>query len=463
MLALSSVLDVRRATSRGKRPKVQLTLPPRNSISSLSDSNPVEPPKPKPAHPSLSLRPFDLAHPSHPESAPPQTKPPASALALQPPTASEPDAPRRENPTLSDQELKDDVDQLIAHVDQEAAVQTSNVSPNSTTPSVPAASAPNAQIPAVVLDAAAPAAPANSSVPAPTNGTDSEVRLNAEEHFDSARKRLELILADDMSKHFVDENDLRTLRALALQATHGDCEQKSSAEGGSLFKTDAEAAANVDIERTDPLWGAWCIFMGSYKTDAMRDYVTKQRVVEEKITDARMNNHTTFIPTATNFDPSVASLEDVMDRDQQSALHAQTDRIMSHLREHDVRNLAALSLQATYGDCGPYGAELNVPVPEGSEKPLLRKLLEPLLEQTVSRKQGALWGAWCVLQGTLRSSAARDLTTKVESLVYQLTKSQAEAEAAQVAEVSTNTEEKTEAGLPPPPGVEPSAKFLHGF
>lgn len=408
MLALSSVLD-HRATIRDRRTNLQLSLPSPSSLSSISDHPSTHLAKP---HPALTLRPFGLDH--QPEIRPAQSSEQHPIVAhAQAPV--EVDPPRPKDPVLSDQELKDDVDQLIAHVDEETAAEnvTSHTSTAPLTTNIPLHSSHANALGQV------------TNAPSENSTAETDVRLNSEEHFDGAQKRLDALLADDNVKAAIDQNDLRTLQALALQATRGDCEQKSGAKGSSLFKTDAEAASNVDIEKTDPLWGAWCIFMGSYKTDAMRDYVTKQQVIQEKLDMSPRPN----VSNVASFDPDAASLDDVMTPEQQSALRLQTDRIMSHLREHDVRYLAALSLQATFGDCGPYGEQVVPEAKDGETPSELRKLREPLLEQTVVRKEGALWGAWCVMQGKKRSSAATDLSHRVDLLVDQLSKSQAATEA----------------------------------
>lgn len=439
MLAMSSVLDVRRAALKHRHSKVQLSLPSASSLSSLSnvdhdDDSPVSATDIHPGqqNPSISLRPGD---PSPPDasanlSAPTISKTPADAEA---PVV-------KGDPVLSEQELKDDVDQLIAHVAQEEQGATNASAPVSPVPN-PAAPEPATEekkeltVPKPVQQIANTflgLGGDSNTAPAPDSATQTnstaeatEVKLNSEESFLSSQKRLQALLTDESMKLYADENDLRALEALALQATRGDCEQRSGAEGGSLFKTDAEAASNVDIERTDPLWGAWCLFMGSYKTDAMRDYVTKQRVVEEKMISAKGQaeaNVTAIVPA---FDPNAASLDDVMTPEQQSALKEKMDTISSHLREYDVRYLAALSLQATFGDCGSYGSEAGAATKEPENSMELRKLTEPLMDQSVVRREGAQWGAWCVLQGKKRTSAASELTQRVDLLVNQLSKSQA--------------------------------------
>ncbi|CAN8066086.1 unnamed protein product [Agarophyton chilense] len=246
------------------------------------------------------------------------------------------------------------------------------------------------------------------------------------------------MLADSHTQPLIDENDLRTLQALQLQATRGDCEHSSDRDA-TLFKTDAEVASNLDIERSDPLWGAWCLFLGSYKTDAMRDFVTKQQLLEHRVAALReqLPDQLNLTHASSDFDPDAASLDDVITPEQQSALRANIDRILSHLREIDVRYLAALSLQATFGDCAPYAPPAHPDHPvDSADARLLRLLKEPLLEQTAVRRQGAQWGAWCVLQGKKRATAASHLAHRVDMLVDQLSKSEAEAEAKDAADAA---------------------------
>ncbi|CDF37962.1 unnamed protein product [Chondrus crispus] len=448
MLAMSSVLDVRRAALKHRHSKVQLSLPSASSLSSLPNvddhqESPVSAADlhPNEKNPSVSLRPGDPYLPdadTHTAnlSAPTVAKGQVAADPDQPPVV-------KGDPVLSEQELKDDVDQLIAHVAQEeengAANATTPTSPLPDPPADPATeNKPDPAVPVpkpvqtiantflgLAADPPPAAATPDGSAQPNTTADGTEVRLNSEESFSSSQKRLQVLLADDSVKRFVDENDLRTLEALALQATRGDCEQRSGSEGGSLFKTDAEAASNVDIERHDPLWGAWCLFMGSYKTDAMRDYVTKQRVIEEKILTAKGSADANVTAVASAFDPHAATLDDVMTPEQQSAMREKMDTIAAHLREYDVRYLAALALQATFGDCGPYGSEAVAAAKEPESTVELRKLAEPLLDQIVVRRQGAQWGAWCVLQGKKRTLAASELSQRVDLLVNQLSKSQA--------------------------------------
>lgn len=427
MLALSSVLDVRRASLRNRHAKLQLTLPS-SSLSSLSDSEsfdspPASAPHDVSANPARqNNRPHAKPH-AEPISVPvhPPRHPPANVHGA---NANAPDAPdtpsesAKRDVYLSQQELDDGVDQLIAHVDQENSVSSNGTSPSDSK---------SAQSPPIALnDRVVEGSAGEETAGVPLNSSSEDVRLNAEDYFNGAVKRMNDLIREDRSKSLIDENDLRTLQALELQATRGDCELKSGSSSGSLFKSDAEAASNVDIERTHPLWGAWCLFMRVYKTEAMRDYVTKQKVIEEKVETLQQNNQTLSNSTHnSSFDPNASSLDDVITPAQQTALRSQTELVVSHLQDNDMRYLAALSLQATFGDCGPYGRESVPDVKDGEEKIELRSLREPLLEQTVVRREGALWGAWCVMQGKKRTAAAANLTHRVDLLVDQLSKSQA--------------------------------------
>lgn len=523
MLAMSSVLDVRRAALTNRHAKLQLSLPSA-SLSSLSDPSDEVPPtqastttavneaitpttaasKNNERNNGLNTDPnnntknqqFIVPNGQHNNNDNDQNQSNTNAPATQPPPVA---ADRLPTPpgdipppdsvvgppkqySLSQQELDDGVDQLIAHVDQEESAANSVLSDNSTSTktdandkavnidaesdskqastSADAKPPPNSSTstvkdsqPGSVDDAAAAAA-------ALLNGGNSteDVKLNAEDTFRVSSQRFKELLSDEKSKMLVDENDKLTLQALELQATRGDCELKT---GSSLFKTDAELASNEDIERTQPIWGAWCLFMGSYKSDAMRDYVTKELAVEHKIQTSLQalnlskleQQDISSAPTAstvstdgtsstakqsningTTFDPTAASLDDVMTPEKQSELRRQAEMVVAHLQENDLRYLAALSLQATFGDCGPYGRETLLEVAAvktggESERTELRKLREPLFEQTATRQKGALWGAWCVMQGKRRSTAAANLSSRVELLVEQLTRSQEAAEA----------------------------------
>lgn len=431
MLALSSVLDVRRASLRNRRSKLQLTLPSSSSLSSLSDTGATVdvPSSASGGAPNLDSSSSGMRRPVADDDSRTYDDDSGGRNSWNSNGMSEPviekplDAnSKRGDIQLSQQELDDGVDQLIAHVEQESLSEETNSSLSSgTTQSTRSDTAPTG-------------ASGNGS-PAVTNGSLTtvnsttgvdEIRLNAADQFNGAVKRLNDLLRDTRYKPFVDENDLRTLQALELQATRGDCELKSGASGG-LFKSDAEAASGLDIERTHPLWGAWCLFMGSYKTDAMHDYVKKEQVLEQKVkagVEMSTQGNLTQEAEAAPFDANAASLDDVMSPDLQSKLRGHAELVIDHLHDNSLRYLAALSLQATFGDCGPYGRE-KVVLKEGETRAELRKLQEPLLEQTVIRKEGALWGAWCVLQGKKRSTAATELSERVAILVDQLTKSQA--------------------------------------
>lgn len=444
MLALSSVLDVRRATLRNRNAKVQLSLPSA-SLSSLSDGLAVGANGEAPTQTVAHREPVEVEVPAGGSAVDPNVP-----MAVAPTSTGVQGVGVGEkvpadgvgaggDVNLSDQELKDDVDQLLAHVAEEEGKGIDGGVANGTT-GVSGSGVGGVKIKEEggggvkslassflgVVGGSAAEEGANGTVA----GVEGDVKLNSEEVFEGAQRRMEALLGEEGVKKFADENDLRTLQALALQATRGDCEQKSGAEK-SLFKTDAEAASNVDIERTDPLWGAWCLFVGSYKTDAMRDYVTKQRVVEDKMMAAKAAEQAnmTLVGTVTKFDPNAASLDDVLTPEQQSGLRSKMDTIASHLHESDVRYLAALSLQATFGDCGPYGKEKAAVLREGETAIELRKLREPLLDQTVVRREGAQWGAWCVLQGKKRTSAAAELSHRVDLLIDQWAKSQTGAAA----------------------------------
>lgn len=442
MLALSSFLDIRRASSRTRTAKVHLSLPSA-PLSSLSDGFAGS---------------AETAGTTQDVGEKTADGNPTAASGEHPVAASEPKKSAASggegaaegsstDVNLSEQELRDDVDQLLAHVaEEESNSGASNTTSASAVASVGKGTEERSSLFASSLLGVVGGKNENgenATKAVNLTSADSEIKMNSEEHFTGSHKRMEGLLAEEGLKRFVDENDLRTLQALALQATRGNCEQKVGAEG-SLFKTDAEIALNVDIEKTDPLWGAWCLFAGSYKTDAMRDYVTKQRVVEDKLFAAKAADDANITAVITPFDPNAASLDDVLTSEQQSILRGKMDTISSHLHEADIRYLAALSLQAMFGDCGPYGKERQTAANEGGTVVELRKLREPLLDQTVIRREGAQWGAWCVLQGKKRTAAAIDLSHRADLLIDQWTKSQKATSEAEQTETAGGESEKPE-------------------
>jgi len=198
---------------------------------------------------------------------------------------------------LSPQELRDDVDQLIAHVDAEEKTTLTVPPPSAelaaaedgrpgsdvtfgTGPSLPpggAASPPAVDSTSGV--AASDGASGGSGVAANTTATGDLPRLSIEQEFLAAKARLK------MNSVYLGAGELLYMDALSLQATHGDCETAS--EGGSLFKTDAEVATD-DVERGSAQWGAWCVFRGKYKSDAMRQFAAKERVLQDRIVAALM-------------------------------------------------------------------------------------------------------------------------------------------------------------------------------
>lgn len=444
MLALSSVLDVRRASLRNRRSKLQLTLPSSSSLSSLSDTAAAGDVPTSGASSNLDSSSSGMHRPVADDDTRvfdddngarnPGNSNGMGELVIEKPLDA---TNKRGDIQLSQQELDDGVDQLIAHVEQESMTEDTNTTLSSNA----AQSTRSDTVPTKTSGNGSPTDTGTTSVTVNSTAGVDEIRLNAADQFNGAVKRLNDLLRDTRYKAFVDENDLRTLQALELQATRGDCELKSGASGG-LFKSDAEAASGLDIERTHPLWGAWCLFMGSYKTDAMHDYVKKEQVLEQKIkagVEMSTQGNLTQEAEAAPFDANAASLDDVMSPDLQSKLRGQAQLVIDHLHDNSLRYLAALSLQATLGDCGPYGRE-KVILREGETRAELRKLQEPLLEQTVARKEGALWGAWCVLQGKKRSTAASELSERVAILVDQLTKSQASDSSDDHAQVVSRSE-----------------------
>lgn len=431
--------------------------------------------------------------------------------------------PVNADPNISAQELKDEVDQLIAHVEEESSkeaetasvlitangtndaasgetheagilptavgngtvsmLKPSNTSNNphpislptdGTGASVTSSNAmPTSNISinsSVMLGSIAhqpPSQEANSSSPSV-----SESRLSAEDLFVEAQARLKEIQSHEQSRALIDENEIRVIEALSLQATRGDCEQPSASEGGSLFKSDAEAASQQDVERTEPLWGAWCLFMGTYKSDAMRDFVTKLHVLEGNLERVKADSASSSgaeiareVPrdgngapgdgspsvgvhgpqsggnnSASAFDPFRATLGDVMSEDVQNTVVGKVHFLRSHLQENELRYLGALALQASFGSCGPYGREAGS---SGSkpgklktvngvlydEKGLdMRQLTETLTGQTALRREGSLWGAWCVLEGKDRSAAGSELVDRIELLLAQLAKKQPDSQ-----------------------------------
>lgn len=449
MLALSYLLDVRRASVRNRSSKVQLSLPSA-PLASLSDGLSVSTTE-EGGNTGASvakeneLNTESLSPVSVGAAAPTSSTSGATTDSVD--NIGEGVKKVVGDVNLSDQELKDDVDQLLAHVAEEEGANS-----NATVPAPVVEKSSEEIVKEGVKEGvkglansilgvvgASSETTSDATVKAGVNVTANStegagIRLNSEDQFLESQNRMDVLLSDEAVKTYTDENDLRTLQALALQATRGDCEQKSGVEK-SLFKTDAEAASDVDIERTDPLWGAWCLFSGSYKTDAMRDYVTKQKVVEDKMMAAKTAAETNSTILSGAFDPNAASLDDVLTPEQQSALREKLDTISKHLHESDVRYLAALSLQATFGDCGPYGKEAETTSLRLDDTVVeLRKLREPLLDQAVVRREGPQWGAWCVLQGKKRTLAATDLSQRVELLIDQWTRSQSAVANAEIEE-----------------------------
>jgi acyl-CoA-binding protein len=274
-----------------------------------------------------------------------------------------------------------------------------------------------------------------------------------EQRFEKAQRRFQHLLKQDRSIGLMDDADVLVVQALGLQATRGNCEDTNSADGGSLFKSDAEAASNMDVERSDPLWGAWCMFMGTYKSDAMRDYTTMLTLIEAKVdklsADSGASSSATVAAAGANQSQSQgvglehlqssatnpSSIDDVMSTDTQNLLSRELTQLRAHLPENELRYIGALALQATYGNCAPYGRELAerksataIGNFDQSSLPELRVLRETLTGQTADRQQGALWGAWCVLHGKSRATSASELAERTEQLLGQLSKAKRASE-----------------------------------
>lgn len=360
---------------------------------------------------------------------------------------------------ISEQELKDDVDQLIAHVDkeQEEEEQVSNVQGNSTVVEDPksvsesTSGSPGAVVPgegAVINNGSTPVA---SNETTTTSSTEAET---VEDAFAKSEARIRTWVSTEATRKMIDGHSLRYLQALALQATRGDCEQAPAEHGGSLFKTDAEAASNDDIERTDPLWGAWCIFKGRYKTDAMRDYVRKEKilslrvevVVNRTMVDGKVieDDHAVGIAgydsstsqgvadaiktTSSTAQTPVQELADFFEDAGAAQLTEEIAELAPHLDENEVRYLSALGMQATHGDCTNFEE---------------REWKETIFGTKTEKQRGALWGAWCVWRGRPRRIAVDQLKRRVELLLLEKKKIDRK-EASEDVTVRENEETKKE-------------------
>lgn len=456
MLALSSMLDLRRAALNARRAdRVIIALPGAQALP--DDESHITAAAPEPAHPADGAAVADAAaqedfsknRSSGDKRSP--VVPPLDSPQLSHPEASNPQPAAGPDRKLSEQELKDDVAQLIAHVDQEAAANTtaSDVAPGSSVENAPVPVSPTkgseassdtvtktATVASSTSAGVAVAAPDAGAAHPISNTTTEDVVASAEELFAAAQMRVGAMSTNATLKPLLGVDELRTLHALALQGTRGDCEQATDPRGGgSLFKTDAEAAG-TDVEKTDPLWGAWCMFSGRYRSDAMRDFVARAHALQVRL-DSRVAEAAAAADTdsaraadadlgaasgnetgAHAFDQHAASLDDVLTPEEQTALRAKAELVLPHLGENDVRFLAALSLQATLGDCAPY---LRVATkPDSGPDPDQRALTEPLLGHTAVKGEGALWGAWCVLQRHKRKDSAARLSVRVQLLLDQL-------------------------------------------
>jgi len=274
--------DVKGANATGSAPYSMLPGDHATDVASAATG-----PTPAPEHPAAAAGGSATVGPMPP--SPSSTGTAASAAPSQGAGASD--------TNLSPQELRDDVDQLIAHVDAEEKT-TLAVPPPSAELAATEDGGPGSDVtfgtglslpsgggvsPPVVDStsgvAVADGASTGSGVAANTTATGEVPRLSIEEEFLAAKARLK------MNSVYLGAGELLYMDALSLQATHGDCETAS--EGGSLFKTDAEVATD-DVERGSAQWGAWCVFRGKYKSDAMRQFAAKERVLQDRIVASLM-------------------------------------------------------------------------------------------------------------------------------------------------------------------------------
>ena len=195
-----------------------------------------------------------------------------------------------------------------------------------------------------------------------------------EDQFTVAKKALDDAVSNKTLREYFDDQELRTLRALGLQAIRGDCEKSmQTSSNGALFKTEAEASG-VEIEKTDALWGAWCIFSGRYQSDAMREYITathswREHAASEALESAYPSTRIKRIPLP--FDEYAASIDDVISPEAIQVLKEKSKFISKHLSDSDIRMLSALSLQASFGDCNHYANS------HGKDQENERDLIDP--------------------------------------------------------------------------------------
>lgn len=443
MLALSSMLDLRRAALSAKRhDRITLQAPPGSPATVIDEENshPADgaavaheaeliqnqnnPPPPPPPPPLVSNADHSPAHGDDVHSQ--HSNDDHNIDGTNTATTNSVNPHDRK---LSDQELADDVDQLISHVEQEKAVANTSVSSHSNETRINTTKSSSTIItnttPVTDLKSSKSAGGSGGAVPIVNSNNESPVPAanstaeTVEEQFAAAQLAMDAAASNETLKRYLDPQEARTLKALALQGARGDCEKAGDPSGGSLFKTDAEAASG-DIEKTDPLWGAWCVFSGRYRSDAMRDYVARTRALRARLVAKAESGAVVTDPTTESFDETAATLDDVLPPEDQAVLRRKAETVVPHLSESDARLLAALALQATLGDCGLYSKDrVKRREMDGSATPP-RELVEPLFGKKALRGEGTLWGAWCVFARRKRAAAVATLKDRIEQFYKQL-------------------------------------------
>mmetsp|Transcript_1580 Transcript_1580/g.4739 ORF Transcript_1580/g.4739 Transcript_1580/m.4739 type:complete len:290 (+) Transcript_1580:313-1182(+) len=168
----------------------------------------------------------------------------------------------KQHPHISLQELRDDVDEFITHVEEEKS---------------------SAMVEVEKIKERRRRRKERTMQQMSSNVSDLHPETSLDEEFNDARKLLTSLRAD------LDPKAVLEIDALILQAVKGNYDEKTEPEG--LFKTDEESLNDeIEVDQDGELWNAWKNLKGMYKSEAMRQAVAKVEDIENVVQSLDSND-----------------------------------------------------------------------------------------------------------------------------------------------------------------------------
>jgi len=232
-----------------------------------------------------------------------------------------------------------------------------------------------------------------------------------DDQFQQARERVQSQAAS--LAEVAGEAEYLAMQAMALQISHGDCERTSDdEEHKSLFKTATESEAD-EVERTSPLWGAWCILRGRNRLDLMKEYLAKEEYLQAQRRRALESHERELanvpaVPVVEADNNTFAARNETIHQEGKTGTEQEdseafgVEEIEAELLEPRTR-VKELERENLVGDLeARYMEALYLQTLKGS---CSRDKSKFELESLSVKRDTALWGAWCMFHDLSQEDA----------------------------------------------------------